>query len=31
MNALTDDFPRELCGISIDTDYRRMVQFELLM
>ena len=31
MNPLVDDFPRELCGIPIDTDYRRMVQFELLL
>ena len=30
MNPLVDDFPRELCGVPIDTDYRRMVQFELL-
>ena len=31
MNPLIDDFPRELCGVPIDTDYRRMVQFELLL
>lgn len=31
MNPLVDDFPCELCGVPIDTDYRRMVQFELLM
>ena len=31
MNPLIDDFPCELCGVPIDTDYRRMVQFELLM
>lgn len=31
MNLLIDNFPTHLCGIPIDTDYRRMVQFELLM
>lgn len=31
MNYLTDDFPFEIDGIAIDTDFRRMVQFELLM
>lgn len=31
MNPLVEDFPLALCGIPIDTDYRRMVQFELLM
>lgn len=31
MNYLIDDFPCEINEIPIDTDYRRMVQFELLM
>lgn len=31
MNPLLDDFPSCLDGIPIDTDYRRMVQFELLL
>ena len=31
MNLLLDDFPSCLNGIPIDTDYRRMVQFELLL
>ena len=31
MNLLLDDFPCCLNGIPIDTDYRRMVQFELLL
>lgn len=31
MNYLIDDFPYEINDIPIDTDYRRMVQFELLM
>lgn len=31
MNYLLDNLPTEIDGIKIDTDYRRMVQFELLM
>lgn len=31
MNILIDNFPTEIYGIPIDTDYRRIVQFELLM
>ncbi len=31
MNYLIDDFPYEINNIPIDTDYRCMVQFELLM
>lgn len=31
MNPLVNDFPAALCGVPIDTDFRRMVQFELLM
>ena len=31
MNILIDNLPQEINGIPIDTDYRRMIQFELLM
>ncbi|MGN0975885.1 MAG: Gp15 family bacteriophage protein [Gemmiger sp.] len=31
MNLLTDAMPRAVAGLPIDTSFRRMVQFELLM
>ena len=31
MNLLVDDLPREIGGVPIDPDYRRMIQYEQLM
>lgn len=31
MNILIDDLPKEIDGVPIETDYRKMIQFEQLM